>query len=52
MHAEVLESARFAKIVLTAQRTEIQINASGNGMVTLLGTLVIHGGERNGPLLA
>jgi polyisoprenoid-binding protein YceI len=45
MQAKVLESARFPEIVFTAQRVEIRVDASGQGTVTLLGTLAIHGGE-------
>jgi polyisoprenoid-binding protein YceI len=45
MHAEVLESVRFPEIVLTVQRAEIRADAAGQGTVTLVGTLAIHGGE-------
>jgi polyisoprenoid-binding protein YceI len=45
MHTEVLESARFQEIVFIVQRVELQVDASGKGTVTLLGTLSIHGSE-------
>lgn len=45
MHAEVLESARFPEIVFSAQRAEIEVDGSGTGAVTVLGTLAIHGDE-------
>ena len=45
MHAEVLESARFPKMVFRAQRLEVQRRDATSADVTLRGVLDMHGQE-------
>lgn len=45
MHAEVLESVRFPEIVFTPAKVESKVDEKGSGVLSLLGTLAIHGAE-------
>jgi polyisoprenoid-binding protein YceI len=45
MHQDVLESERFPRIALSPERVRGAWDGTGEGTLTLVGTLALHGGE-------